>query len=84
MAMKGIQVLEHPHYFLDMAPADFFLFRRAKEALASTPLEQDSLKTSWEGAIRTITAEEFGAAFQRWFERAEKCIRIGSDFMEKS
>jgi hypothetical protein len=67
-----------------MAPADFFLFKRAKEALASNTLDQDSLKTSWEGGIRPITAEEFAAVFQRWFERTEKCIRIGSDFMEKS
>ncbi len=62
MVGKGIQVLEHPHYLLDMALADFFLFRRAKEAMAGTTLDQDSLKTSWEGTIRTITAKDYATA----------------------
>jgi hypothetical protein len=52
--------------------ADFFLFRRVKEALVGTTLDKDSLKTAWEGVI------------QRWFKRAEKCVRIGGDFVKKS
>jgi hypothetical protein len=55
-----------------------------KEALAGTTLDQDSLKTAWEGVVRTITADDFATAFRRWFERAEKCIRIGGDFVENS
>ncbi len=65
MAAKGIQVLEHPPYSPDLAPADFFLFRKVKEALARTTLDQDSLKTTWEGVIRTITADDFAMAFQK-------------------
>jgi histone-lysine N-methyltransferase SETMAR len=84
MAAKGIQVLEHPPYLPDLAPTDFFLFRRVKEALVGTTLDQDSLKTAWEGVIRTITANDFATAFRRWFERAEKCVRIGGNFVEKS
>jgi histone-lysine N-methyltransferase SETMAR len=84
MAAKGIKVLEHPPYSPDLASADFFLFRRVKEALAGTTLDQDSLKTAWEGVIRTITADDFATAFRRWFERAEKCVRIGGNFVEKS
>ncbi len=81
---KGIQVLEHPPYSPDLAPADFFLFSRLKEALAGTTLDQDSLKTAWENVIRTITADKFATALRRWFEQAEKCIQIGGDFIEKS
>jgi histone-lysine N-methyltransferase SETMAR len=84
MAAKGIQVLEHPPYSPDLAPADFFLFQRVKAALAGTTLDQDSLKTAWEGVVRNITADDFATAFRRWFERAEKCVRIGGDFVEKS
>jgi hypothetical protein len=73
--------LQHPPYSPDLALADFFLFRRVKEALAGTTLDQDSLK-AWEGVIRTITADNFAKAFQQWFERAEKCVRIGGDFVK--
>ncbi len=38
-------VLEHSPYLPDLTPAaDFFLFQRAKEALAGISLDQDSLK----------------------------------------
>ncbi len=82
MAAKGIQVLEHPPYSLDLAPADFFLFRRVKEALAGIMSDQESLKNAWEGVTRDIT--DYATAFRRWFERAEKCIRIGGNFVKKS
>jgi hypothetical protein len=32
VVVKEIQLLEHPPYSLDLAPADFFLFRKVKEA----------------------------------------------------
>jgi hypothetical protein len=60
------------------------MFRKVKEALAGITLDQESLKNAWEGVIRTITADDFATAFRRWFERAEKCVRIGENFVEKS
>jgi hypothetical protein len=77
-------VLPHSPYLPDLAPADFFLFRKVKEELAGLHLTQDSLKSAWEGVVRNITEDEFAVAFRRWFERCEKCIRIGSDYVEKS
>ncbi len=44
VVVKEIQLLEHLPYSLDLAPADFFLFRRVKEALAGIQLDQESLK----------------------------------------
>jgi histone-lysine N-methyltransferase SETMAR len=84
MVAKGIQVLEHPPYSPDLAPADFFLFRKVKEALAGITLDQESLKNAWEGVVRTITADDFATAFRLWFEQAEKCVWIGRNFVEKS
>ncbi len=55
-----------------------------KEELAGLNLTQDSLKSAWEGVMRNITEDEFAVAFRRWFERFEKCIRIGGDYVEKS
>jgi len=81
---NGLQLLEHPHYSPDLALADFFLFRRVKEELAGLSLDQQSLKNTWEGVTRSITAEVFATAFLRWYEHCKKCVRIGSGFVEKS
>jgi histone-lysine N-methyltransferase SETMAR len=84
LAARAIQVLPHPPYSPDLAPADFFLFRKVKEELAGLTLTQESLKSAWEGVVRNIAEDEFAVAFRRWFERCEKCIRIGGDYVEKS
>jgi hypothetical protein len=84
LAAKKIQLLPHPPYSPDLAPADFLLFRRVKEELAGLHLTQESLKTAWEGVTRTIAEDEFAAAFRRWYERSEKCVRIQGGYVEKS
>jgi hypothetical protein len=34
MAANKVQLLQHPHYLLDLDPADYFLFQRLKKELA--------------------------------------------------
>ena len=83
-AANALQLLEHPPYSPDLAPANFFLFRRVEEDLAGISLNQHSLKNTWEGVTRSITAKEFATAFQQWYERCKKWDRIGGRYMEKS
>ena len=80
----SIPVLEHAPYSPYLAPADFFLFPKVKELLAGMNIAADGVKTAWEGVTRTIAEEEYAAAFRRWYERSEKCVRIGGDYIEKS
>jgi histone-lysine N-methyltransferase SETMAR len=83
-ADHSIQLLLHPPYSPDLAPADVFLFRRVKEELAGLSLDEDSLKKTREGVVRTITADEYATAFWRWFEHCKKNICIDSGYVEKS
>jgi len=83
-AAHAIQVLEHPPYSPDLAPADFFLFPKVKELLAGKTIAASDVKKEWEGVTRTIGVDEYAAAFRRWLERSEKCIRIAGDYVEKS
>jgi histone-lysine N-methyltransferase SETMAR len=83
-AAHNIQRLEHLPYSPDLAPADFFLFRRVKEELAGQSLDEGTLKTTWEQVVRSIAAEEFATAFRRWYERCQKCIEIGGGYVEKT
>jgi len=71
-------------FSLDLAPVDFFLFRKVKEALAGNTLAAETMKTTWEGVVRTIANDNFITAFRRWPERCKKCVRIGGDYVEKS
>jgi histone-lysine N-methyltransferase SETMAR len=83
-AALSIQRLEHPPYSPDLAPGDFFLFKRVKEELAGQSLEEGTLKTTWERVVRSIAAEEFATAFRWWYEHCEKCVRIGGGYVEKT
>ncbi len=81
-AAHNIQRLEHPPYSPDLA--DLFLFRRVKEELAGQSLDEGTLKTTWERAVRSIAVEEFATAFRRWYKRCEKCLQIGGGYVEKT
>jgi len=83
LAANSVKMLQHPPYSPDLAPADFFLFRRVKEELAGHTLSQDTIKKTWEGVMRTIAVQEFAVAFTKWLDRCQKCIRIGGDYIEK-
>jgi hypothetical protein len=43
----------------------FFLFPEVKQHLANVTLTLDTFRSSWERAIRTITTDEFAAAYRR-------------------
>ncbi len=60
------------------------MFRRVKEELAGLWLTPESLKKSWEGVLRNIGTDEFAAAFRRWVDFCNKCIRINGGYVEKS
>ncbi len=53
LAEKKIQVIPHPPYSPDLAPADYFLFPTLKRELAGQTLSLDEFKMKWEGVIRT-------------------------------
>jgi histone-lysine N-methyltransferase SETMAR len=44
LAAHGVQVIRHPPYSPDLAPADFFLFRGVKEKLTGLTLDQNTIK----------------------------------------
>jgi hypothetical protein len=69
-------VLPHlPTYSPDLAPADFFLFRKMNEELAGLHLTQESLKNAWEGVV-TIT-------FRRWLSNAKNIFGSAETVLRK-
>ena len=81
---RDINLLEHPPYSPDLAPADYFLFPRMKSDLAGLHMTRESFKSELERVLRNISKDDFTTAFQRWIHRHEKCIEIGGTYVEKS
>jgi histone-lysine N-methyltransferase SETMAR len=84
MAARQFQIIDHPPYSPDLAPANFFLFPSVKRELAGKTVTQGTLKKVLEGAVRTLSAADFAKAFRRWYERCEKCVDIAGRYVEKS
>jgi transposase len=48
LAKNNIRTLQHPPYSPDLAPADYFLFRRLKSDLAGVSVTPETFKTELE------------------------------------
>jgi hypothetical protein len=59
----NFQVLSHHRYSPNIPYADFVLFPKVKDHLDDFTLIQDSLKSTWEQAIRTLNTA--AAAYHR-------------------
>jgi hypothetical protein len=55
-----------------------------KDELVRVTLDHSTLKKEWEGVTRNITVDEFSTAFWQWYERCQKCIKIGGGIVVKS
>jgi histone-lysine N-methyltransferase SETMAR len=68
LAAHNIQVIRHPPYSPDLAPADFLLFWRVNKQLVGLTLDQNTIKKTWEGVTRAIAPEEFATAGRWWYK----------------
>jgi histone-lysine N-methyltransferase SETMAR len=84
LAARRVQMLQHPLYSPDLAPANFFLFPKVKKELSGLTLTRETFKKEWEGAVRTLAVADFATAFQQWYRHCEQCIAIGDSYVEKT
>jgi hypothetical protein len=79
-----MQVLSHHCYSPNIGCEGFVLFLKVKDHLNDITLTQDTLKSTWEQATRTVNTKEFAAAFCQQLERNRKCTLIADDYVKKS
>jgi histone-lysine N-methyltransferase SETMAR len=84
MTARQFQIMEHPPFLPDLAPADFFLFPSMKRELADKTLTKETLKKEWEGVVRTLSAADFTLAFRWWYDCRKKCVNIAGGSVQKS
>ena len=76
----GIKTVPQPPYSPDLASCDFWLFPKLKGCRYETIEE---MKEAVMKVIDTVTQEELDGAFQKLFERYNKCIVAGGDYFER-
>ena len=75
----GIKTVPQPPYSPDLAPCDFWLFRKLRGYRYETIEE---MKEAVMKVIDTPTQEDFYGALQKMLERYNKCIAAGGDYLE--
>ena len=77
------ELMKHPPYSPDLAPCDFWLFKKVKEEFRGKRFKTDiELATAVDLFIHQIPKSEFEKCFKIWFERMHKCIEAGGNYFE--
>ncbi|GBO16709.1 hypothetical protein AVEN_64780-1, partial [Araneus ventricosus] len=78
-------LFDHPSYSSDLAPSDFHLFLKLKEFLGRKRSGSDeiggSVMTTW---LIELAAEENGVGILKLVDGYDKCLNVGSDYVQKS
>ena len=75
----GIKTVRHPPYSRDLAPCNFWLFRKLRGGRYETIEKMEVAATK---VIDTLTQEDFHGPFQKLLERHKKFIAAGGDYIE--
>ena len=83
LATKQITVLKHPAYSPDLAPNDFFLFRKIKEILKERHFgDIDDIMSNTTAALKAIPQNLFQNCFVGWTRRWHRCIASQGEYFE--
>ena len=68
----------------DLAPCDFFLFRKCKFVLRGAAFgDVTTIKSETTSLLKGLREEEFQGCFQQWKRRCEKCIVSNGEYFEE-
>ena len=75
----GMKTVPHSPYSPDLAPCDIWLFPKLRGCRYEKIEETKEAVTK---VIDTLTQEDLHGAFQKLFERCNKCLAAGGDYFE--
>jgi hypothetical protein len=73
LVQKPIAEMEHPTYYPDLAPNDFWLFPKIKSALKGPRFQDTEDMTEKAMALKAVPQQEFQNCFQQWQHCLAKC-----------
>jgi len=78
LVRKQVCVLNHPHYFLDLSPCDYFLFPTLKLPLKGRLFEDvQDIQGAVTSSLRAIPQEDVQRSFQSLLDRATLSMQKG-------
>lgn len=78
-----INVLEHPPYSPDLAPADFFLFPKIKTCLKGRRFDDiETIQRNTVTALEIVPDQLFTQCFEKWQRRWNRCIEEKGGYFE--
>lgn len=84
LTKSKITVMKHPPYSPDLAPCDFWMFPKLKEALrGQTFSSYQDIVTAVQGYFNTLDKNAFSTCFQKWILRWDRCIEARGRYFEK-
>ena len=69
-------MLDHPPYSPDLAPCDFFLFSKLKEAIKGVRFPDMEAIKAVTMELKCIPEESFQKCMEAWQNRMRKCVRL--------
>ena len=83
LTQKMAAVLGHPPHLPYLAPADFFLFPRMKEAIKSARFAGvNAIKDRVTAVLRSIPQEAFADCFRKLYKCCQTCVLADGDYFE--
>jgi len=83
LAKRKMTVLDHPPYSPDLAPADYFLFRKVKSHLKGRVFDSISdIQKAVTSTLNTIAKDDFYKGIQKLYDRANLCVQLEWMYVE--
>jgi len=83
LAQRKVTMLDHPPYSPDLAPADYFLFRKVKSHLKGGLFNSILyIQKAMTSTLNTIAKDDFYKGIQRLYDRANLCVQLEGMYVE--
>jgi hypothetical protein len=78
-----VAVNDHPPYSPDLAPADYFLFRKVKSHLKVRSFDSISdIQIAVTSTLNTVTNDDFHKGIQKLYDRASLCVQLEEMYVQ--
>jgi len=83
LAKHSITKMDHPPYSPDLAPCDFWLFPKLKNALKGQRFaDLSDIQCNMKTLLQGILENDFQDCFRQWHHRLTKCIASQGEYFE--
>ena len=83
LAQRKVTVLDRPAYSPNLAPADYFLFRKVKPHLKGRLFDLISdIEKAVTCLLNTIAKDDFYKGIQKPYDRANLCVQLEGMYVE--